>query len=80
MAKREKRDRKDRKGKRKKRVEARRKAIAIAMDVYESGDDAESLTEKVVFELQPSENTSSSFWIEILKYVIPLVLKLLTGI
>ena len=50
------------------------------MDSYEVGDDAESLQEKVESKLLDSGEEIGSFWIEILKYIIPIVLKMLVGI
>jgi hypothetical protein len=75
-----KKKRNNRKKKRQARVEARKRAMSLAMDSYEVGDDAESLQEKVESKLLDSGEEIGSFWIEILKYIIPIVLKMLVGI
>ena len=67
--------------KRKERREARKKIIRLALDLYEDGDDAEELHDKVTESLESSEAPEKmGFFMMLLQLLLPMLIKMLTGV
>ena len=70
-----------RRQRRKERVAARRKLMSLAMELYEDGDDAQELGEKVRESIQASEPEAKwSFFMKLLEMILPILIKLLMGV